>query len=324
MLKLKYSLNEFLSQAGGSCEKAIMLFVFHVMCLRYAHTSNPTDADFTKMYERSVPLVEELQQKFTLVKSTEAAQISHTEDVKLRIIALQGETGLAHDWYDRVKSIYGKTNPVRFKAIFPKGLKPFKGKKDNIITAVGTLSLNIGSDINPLMVTLKAEVDATYHLINPSRMDQKEAIIATGKQWEELDNLCAAAMEMEHRNEGLLMDKFPKNENNIQESFHDMELLLGKQQTEWDVAIDPTTTKGLATRTLLAPIKLKGTSHFGSASLYLSSTAGGIDSTPVVFLEDIETKFTAADFHVTDYAVHRHLTLVNNNNVAVRVKLKIG
>ncbi len=324
MKKLKYSLNEFLSQTKGSCEKAVMLFVFHVMCLRYAHTSNPTDEDITKMYERSFPLLDELQVKFNFVKSTEAAQISHTEDVKLRLIAIQGETGMAHDWYDRVKGIYKKTNPVRFKAIFPKGLKPFRGGKDTIISAVGTLNMNIGADTNPLMVILKAEVDATYHLINPSRLDQKEAMIATEKQYAELDNLCDAAMEMEYRNAALLMDKFPKNENDVQESFHDMDLLLGKQQTQWDVAIEATTSKDLATRTLLAPTKLKGTSHFGSASLYLASTVGGTDSTPVVFLEDIETKFTAADFHVTDPGLHRHLTLVNNNNVAVRVKLKIG
>ncbi len=321
---LKHGLNEFRSETVSSAEKATGLIVYHAAALKSKHTEFPSDVDFTKMHDRTAPLATELESKFNILRNIENAQLASTEAVKLRLAGIQGEKGLARDWFDRITVVYKKADPVRFKAIFPKGLKPFRGKKDNVISAVATLSLGIGADTNPLMIAIKAEVDAEFALIDPSRHDQKEAMFFTGAKYDELKLLCNGAMDMEYRNAGLLMDKFPKNEGNIQDSFHDMELLIGKQQTEWDVAIDAVTTLELSMRTLLASTKLKATAHFGSATVFLSSTPGGTDSTPVVLLTDIETKFTAADFHVLDYGLHRHITIKNTNNETIRVKFKIG
>ncbi len=322
--ELKFGLDEFLSQTAKLPEKALKLFIYHLMCLKLYHEANPTDADFEKMYLRSKPIAEEFEAKLLIVRHTEGEKKSKTEGVDLALANIKGKTGYARQWYDKIKPIYYHTDKVRFDAIFPKGLKPFTGKKDSIITAVGTLSLNIGADTNPAMIAIKAEVDAQYLLIHPKRHDQIEVKAETGAQYDQLEEIRVRAMEMEYRNTGLLMDKFPKNENKIQDSFHDMELLLSKQQTLWDVAIDATTTIELTKRTLLAPTKLKATSHFGSASVYLSSTPGGTDSLPVALLEDIEKKFTAADFGITEYGLHRHITIKNTNNHAIRIKFKIG
>ena len=321
---LKHGLNEFRSGTKGSVEKAVGLFVYHAAALKSKHTEFPTDVDYTKMNDRTAPLAVDLESKFNIYKNIENTQLSHTEEVRLHLEEIQGENGLARDWFDRTSVIYKKADPVRFKAIFPKGLKPFRGKKDDVISAVGTLSLGIGADTNPLMIAIKAEVDAEFALIDPSRHDQKEAIFFTKTKYDELVLLCDGAMDMEYRNAGLLMDKFPLNEGNIQDLFHDMELLIGKQQTEWDVAIDAVTIIELTKRTLLASTKLKATAHFGSASIFLSSTPGGTDSTPVVLLTDIETKFTAADFGITDFGSHRHITIKNTNNETIRIKFKIG
>ncbi len=322
--ELKFGLNTFLINTVNQPEKAIRLLVYHLMVLKLYHEANPSDADYEKMYLRTKPIVEEGEAKINVVMHTEGEQKSKTEGVDLALAKIEGSKGLARQWYDKIKPIYFYSDKPRFTAIFPNGLKPFKGKKDSIISAVGTLSNNIGADTNPAMIAIKAEVDAQYLLLDPKRHEQILGITGTEAQHSQLEDLRVRAMEMEYRNSGLLIDKFPKNENKIQDSFHDMELLLSKQQTEWDVAVDATSTIELVKRTLLASTKLKATAHFGSASVYLSSTPGGTDSTPVVLLTDIETKFTAADFHVLDYGLHRHITIKNTNNETIRVKFKIG
>ena len=118
-------------------------------------------------------------------------------------------------------------------------------------------------------------------------------------------------------------EKFPNNENDIQEWFHDMELLLGKQQTKWDIGLAIGETKNIGQRTQLATSAFRAKITGGSGMMYLASTPGGIDSIGVPFVDGIQKKFTAAAFGVTDYGVHRHITVVNSAGVAVRFKLNL-
>ena len=232
--------------------------------------------------------------------------------------------GKAHDWHTRTSAVYAIANPARMQSIFPNGLKPFKGKKDNIILAISTLSQNIGADANPTMAAIKAEVDASFSLINPDRSIQKIAITTTGITSSDLDAACDACMIMEYRNSGILMDKHSDNIDNIQESFHDMELLLGKPQTNWNIHLNANENKDIATRTQVFNSKFKAKVVGGNAKMYLSSIKNGTDSTAVDLIDGHEKKFTAEDFHITDYGTYRHITVVNQSGVEISFSLKLG
>ena len=117
------------------------------------------------------------------------------------------------------------------------------------------------------------------------------------------------------------MDSHPNNENNIQESFHDMELLLVKQQTKWDISLNTTSPIDIGKRTQIAVSKLRALVKGGNAKMYLVSTPGGIDRLAVELIDGVERKFTAADFHFTDYSKNRHLTIVRNSILSLRFKL---
>ena len=322
--KSKYSSNQYLSQTADSHDKAVKLGVFHVAKIKALRDASPLDADYILMYDRSAPLTADAQTKYNVYYHTEDAQIGQGKLIDLRVKGIKGKTGKARDWFNRISAIYLISDPARLAAIFPHGLKPFRGKKDAIIQALNTLSLNIGDDANVLMVAIKAEVDAEYTFLNPGRNDQVSAIALTGIKSGDVDASCHAIMVMEYRNIGLMIDKWPANPDDIQESIHDMELLLSKQQKIWDIHLDPLENKDIATRTQVFNSKFKAKVIGGGAKMYLASTPNGIDSDPVVLVDGIEKDFTAADFHVADYGVNRHITIISSAGVIISFKLKLG
>ena len=322
--KFKYSLNEFLSQTVGSHDKAVKLGSYHLYKIIAYLLEYPLDADYQKMHDRTLPLVEDAELKHSLVNVAQAAQEGQREFVLERLAGIQGENGKAHDWFDRTKTIYFRLNKPRFKEIWYRGLKPFRGKMDDIIAALKTLSTNIGDDSNAEMMVIKAEIDAEYLLLNLGRMEQKTDMATTDIKTANLEKACVALMRMEYRNSGLLMDKHPDNEDDIQESFHDMELLIGKQQSEWNLHPTAHQTIDVAKRAQLFNSKMEALVIGGAGKLYLARTPGGMDSNAVDLVDGIKRKFTAALFGITDYVAHRYITFVNQSGVVVSFKLKLG
>jgi hypothetical protein len=323
-LNLKNSSNEFESQTKNSNEKRYRMFTYHRSKVKKAHEDFPTDADFIVNNDRTEPLFQSTKTVYDFKYSVKGLQYGQTELVKERIKAIKGERGLAHDWNNRVKAIYNKSNPSKVTAIFPFKLKPFSETYDIIVSSLHGMSLAIGTDTNPLMIAIKAEIDAEYAIINPARELQQTDIGNTESTNDSLDSLCEQCMLVENQNSHRLAEKYPHNENNIQESFHDMELLKSKQQTVWNIGLNPLETKDIAQRTLIAQSKFRAKATGGSAMMYLASTPGSIDSTGVPLVDGIENKFTAAEFHVTDYGVNRHITVVNGANNPIRFNLDLG
>ncbi len=322
--QLKYALDQFENQTKGSHEKAYKMILFHDSQLKIYKELFPLDQDYIKMYDRTHPLMLDVELKFNSISATEWDQWSQTGTVNNFVKSLQGSLGKAHDWENRTAAVYGISNPMRFKQIWGVGLKKFNGTNAEAIGALLALSTAIGADANPLMIAIKAEVDAAYAIGNPAHHTQEEKMGTTALKISQLHAACRAAMKMEYRNAGLLMDKFPENENNIQSSFHDMALLQSKQQTEWNLTLEGRETKDVATRTQIPNSKFRATAMGGTAFMYLASTPGGIDSTPVELTDMLEKKFTAADFEVTDYAVNRHITVVNQMQLPIKFKLDLG
>ena len=318
---LKYSSDEFSSQTKDSDEKAVKLGIFHTGRLKWYHDKDPLNPEYTLMYERTKPLSDAALALFIEKNSVIGTQMGQTVTVYNHLKRLKGAKGLARDWYNRTAAVYAVKNPGRMKAIWSGGLKTFNGKIDDVIPALATLALNIGADINPIMVAIKLEVDTEYAIINPERELQVADIGATGFKYDDLTTACGLIMKMEYRNSGRIMDNHPNNENNIQESFHDMELLLGKQQTKWDISLNTTAPIDIGKRTQIAVSKLRALVKGGNAKMYLASTPGGTDSLAVELIDGVEKKFTAADFHVADYSNNRHITIVRNSIFPIRFKL---
>ncbi|MEI8202377.1 MAG: hypothetical protein WCH34_05160, partial [Bacteroidota bacterium] len=173
-------------------------------------------------------------------------------------------------------------------------------------------------------VSIKAAIVVERDYLVTNRDLQKTDKTKTKNRMKDLHTYRKDCMKMEYRNAGLLLDKYPDNENYIQESFHDMELLLGKQQTVWNITLEANEVCDIATRTQLPTGKFAATATNGNVKVYLASTAGGTDSTAVLLTDKIRRKFTAADFHVFDYKLNRHITVVNQSAEKVHFKLKLG
>ena len=174
--QLKYALDLFVNQTKGSHEKAYKMILFHDSQLKIYKELFPLDQDYIKMYDSTHPLMLDVELKFNSISATEWDQWSQTGTVNNFVKSLQGSLGKAHDWENRTAAVYGISNPMRFKQIWGVGLKKFNGTNAEAIGALLALSTAIGADANPLMIAIKAEVDAAYAIGNPAHHTQEEKI----------------------------------------------------------------------------------------------------------------------------------------------------
>ncbi len=321
--KLKYGLNQFLRATKKSMDKAVKLITFHAAQVAAALAANPADPDYIMMNARTGPAAADVTLKYTNFSSVEGTQAGQTENVDNELALIQGANGCARDWYNRTAAVYAKSNKPRMKAIWNKGLKPFRGKKDNVILALKTLSDNIGADTDARMIAIKAEVDGKFTILNPDRNNQKSSFFNTSTSSKALKASCNAAMTIEYQDAGILMNKFPANVDYIQESFHDMELLLDKQQMVFNPTLNANETKDMAKRTLVFNSKFRCAATSGDVWVYLSSSVGGTDSLPVKVLNGIQNEFLASAFGITDYGQHCHITVVNQAGVKVSFLMQL-
>ena len=176
------------------------LGIFHTSRLKWYHDKDPLNPEYKLMYERTKPLSEAAMALFIEKNTVKGTQMSQTLTVRNHLKRIKGAKGLARDWYNRTAAIYAVKNSGRMKAICSSGLKTFNGKIDDVIPALATLALNIGDDLNPLVVAIKTKVDAKYAIINPDCELQVEDIGATGFIYDDLTTACSLLMKMEYRN----------------------------------------------------------------------------------------------------------------------------
>jgi hypothetical protein len=283
------------------------------------------DTDYPIWYARFHPLRVAAEEDYTIRYSTEATQVGNTAIVGTGLKGIGGRYGKARDWYNRTNAVYLTSDPDRILAIFPRGLKPFKGKKDNIIAALNTLSSNIGDDTNVLMIAIKAEVDASYDIIHPDRSTQKSSITQTGISRSDLTDAIKAALTMQLGDLGLEIEKFkddPDRTSKIK-SFHNLEEIQKFAQKFFNPSIKSLAKMFLVKRTLVFNSKIRVKPNGGSVMVYLSTTEGGTDSTGVLVTNGQNLEFTAAAFGVTDYGTHCYITVVNQSGVKVSFILQL-
>jgi hypothetical protein len=324
--KWLFSDNPFINAAKGSDENGMKQIIFHDAALLAYKNAFPLDPDYPVWYARYHPLALTASQNYTLYYSVEGIQVSQGEIVDTRIKNIKGKAGKARDWYNRVMAIYGVSNPARVTAIFKNGLKPFyTGGKDKMISALSTISQNIGADTNLLMIAIKAEIDAEYAIINPDRTSQITAKQTTGISKGTLTDSITAALEMQFGDLGLEMNKFRSDPNmtTLIKSFHNLQEIQSAAQKVFNPTMNANETIDMVKRTLVFNSKLRFAATSGDVWVYLSSTAGGIDSTPVKVINGIGQEITAAAFGITDYGLHCHITAVNQAGVKVSFLMQL-
>lgn len=313
--------------AENSDENGMKQIIFHDAAIDARLAIDPLDALCLIMKPRFHPLRVLAEADYTLAYSALDSQMAQREIVDTIIKSIKGEKGKAHDWLNRVNTEYMISDPARVTAIFTHGLAPFHEGKDSIIQALHQLSENIGADLNPRIVIIKAEIDALYAIVHPDRDTQLSKIIQTGIRRGNLGTSIGNALTMQLGDWGLeinaSMDLAPADRAPFIKSFHNVEEI---QQTAQKVFHDMMTPNELideAKRTLVFNSKLRGKAIGGDVWVYLSSTAGGTDSTPVKILDGHDLHFAAAAFAVADYGVHCHLTAVNQAGVVVDFTLQL-
>lgn len=257
---LKFSDNMFLNLTKGFPEKAVQLFMFHLMRLKVLYDLTPYDVDYRRLYRRSLPVGEEFQKRYFGFKEFEEAKNEHERILESRINELKGSTGKAKDWHYRIVSAHVESNPERIMLLWNMYLKTLYGDIEgdcslgDVVAALKGLSESMDEETHADMVDLKAEIDKKFKKLDILyNVHQKNLEIWQAKQMK-LDLAFTNAMKMEYRNAGALMEKFPNNENHIQESFHDLELLFSIQPIEKEITKVELETKRFPTRLRLAKV----------------------------------------------------------------------
>lgn len=304
--KWKYLDNQFVINTNGNYKKAMKLSNYHDSALQAASATEPL---LVPVYNRYHPLHLSLVKEYNEWKSAGGAQEGQTLN-----LAQQLSVGVSRIdiWDPQIQILYPKTTP-RYRSIFPTGRKVFtKGSIDERINAFNTLSMNIGADV--ALAAVKAEVDTTYTTLDGARDSQEAAKGTTKAESDQVDAARIAAMNMQYRNLGFVMDNFFLTLDGMAAQLFDQQTLRDHRQTVFTGTLDPGETEPVLVHTFLADDELKLKSN-GNAKIrfYLASTSGGTDSAYIEINENEERTILVSAFGALDLGIHRHLTAINQS-----------
>jgi hypothetical protein len=301
----QYLQNQFVNATEGNYKKTVKLSNYHDADL---NTKKVTEPLLVPIYARYHPLHVTLIAEYNAWKSASGSQKGKTSALEL---LLESTYLNMNGWDVAVQSQFLKGTP-EYIAIFPEGRKPFtKGSVDDRINAYDTLSKNMLP--YAALATLMSEVETAYTELDKARDAQEgsKGTVKTGSG--KVEDARIAAMTMQYRDLGFAIDNFTDDTEYI-ESMFDLTTLRDKQQTHFTGTLDPSENHPVVTRTMLDDDQIKAKSNgTTNIKLYLASTPGGTNSTPVEVLANEEKTFTAADFGPIDFATHRYLTVVNQS-----------
>ena len=317
ILPWKFTENQFDFATNDSLRKAVILSMFHDNALLTLSTTYP---ELLPLYTRYHPLHLALVAAYNAHTSSGSVQQGKRLSVSQEYVV--SKALLTEEWVPAISLIYKKTTP-RYKEIFPTGLKPFnKGGIDEKIAAFNVLGQNIGTDA--ALTTIKTAVDSNYISLLLARSTQSTAKTTTADSSTVSETARVAAMNMQYRNLGNIMDVFFDTRETMCALVFDLVTLRENPQTIFTGAIAEGATDNILAHTFLAAdqfaAKIVGS---GSFNLYLSSTATGTDSSPVRMTANIKKIITASSFGVSDYANHRYLVVKSLSAEAASFRVQL-
>lgn len=169
-----YLENPMLNATANSYLLAMRISTLHDGALKAA--SDTLDPFFVAMYAFYHPLHVDYQRKYDAWVAQGGLQQGETLNIT-QLLKLESGTK-ARVWDNGIQAVYD-ISTTKYKGIFPNHREPFQnGTQTQRIDAVKALSTAIGTD--PLLATVKSDVDAFYTLINTAIAAQKGAISMTG------------------------------------------------------------------------------------------------------------------------------------------------
>ncbi len=319
-----YILNQFLNATKTSFKKAVKLSNYHDAALAEAQTHEPL---LIPIYTRYHPLHQNLVQKYNEWRAAGGTQKGKTASINQ---LLELSIPMITNWDARVQTVYAKGSP-RYIEIFPNGHSPFVADTiDNRINAFDSLSRAIGADANPVIMAVKAEVDAEFILLDGAHDTQ---IGAKGVKKADSNFVDAARVEtltMQYRDLGFCMDNFTTNLVAITDALFDQQTLREHQQTHFTGTVQKDETKEVLIHTFLDDdelvLEVTGEGAPGSENLtfYLGSAKSATNSSPVqVGINNGKLTITASQFNPGNWGTHRFLTAVNSSGVELQYSVDI-
>ena len=303
----KYILNQMEITTDNNMKDAITISLFHDTGLRILSMTYPT---ILPLYTRYHPLHVALMDGFTNLDSSGA--IKQGDRVSVEEVLAAAKVDLTDIWLPAILTLHTKSS-ARYKQILPKGLLPFNTHGiDTRISAYDTLSKNIG--VEAALSVIKGYVVTTYELLLATRAQQSGAKTNTSNTSDTLDLLRIAAMEMQYRNLGFVMDNFFETKETICSLMFDLTTIRSSKQVLFTGKLASSATKDALAHTFLATDTIS-VKMLKDGKIYLSNVIGGINSTAVSIVGNIKKIVTIADFGVTDYANFRFLTVVNQESL---------
>lgn len=286
-----HTINPFAVATRTSKRKMLILISDHSSRLQ-AGVANPV---INSLYNRTAPVKLAFSIKYSAWELANGLWKAETARINAGLKDLSSNK--IEDWDIRIQGVFRQGSPD-YISLLPNRRIPFQeGTMDDRIAAVNTLGNALGLyPAQPVLVTLKAEVDAYYTDLLDKRnvQQQKEGVTKTAS-----DELEAARMDcavIMFQNLGILIDTYPTQPELIT-NYYQMDLL----QDTSDNSEEYTGT--------LAPSEFKNAVPAGKvtqqSNLYIKNTGSsaimiGLSDTPHGFSSLTEILQPGDDVTITD------------------------
>ncbi len=315
ILPWKYISNQLDSETERSVHEAVTLSLHHDSAL---FSLSKTIPELQPLYDRYHPLHLDFMDGYSNLSSVDG--LKQGDRITVKDAFIEAKKSLSDDWLPAILVLHTKKS-ARYKSLFSKGMKSFTTKGiDARINAYKTLAKNMGSDSD--LATIKDAVIVTYGKLLNARSIQNGAKTTTKMTSGKLDELRTAAMNMQYRNLGFIMDQCFETRETLCPLVFDLKTLRVNPQTVFTGKLVATGIKAVLGNTFVATdsisVKLNQ-----ECKIFLSNTIGGMNSTEILVPANIKTSIKVADFGISNYAAFRFITIVNQANVVAKYSITL-
>lgn len=327
----RFLINQFLNASVKSYKKTLKLSNYHDAYLNKMMQEQPLDPDWATLYNRYHPFHQAFVEEYAKWKSGGGNRKGQTLNLRQQLKMLITKV---NRWGALIQIIPGfEKGKPDYVALFPQGHKPFNfGAITGRVNAVKELSQSLKpyALVNPAIQIVKDEVDTFYTALSMARNTQQGAKGGTKQRSTQVETKRIEAMTEQFRNLGFLINKSAENLSFIA-PFFELNVLRDRSQWLYTGTLPAGKTEAVLIHTFVADdeLELKITSNDAvpadaQVQLYLASAAGGTDSA-AINLSSNKAKITinVADFGISDYGRHRHLTVVNSTTYTFHYEIEL-
>ena len=212
----QYIQNQFLNALQGSYKATNIFAKDHVSSL----ANFKTDADVIMLYNRTTPIYDTFQTKYTAWKKSISFYKGSTANTD--VLLSNYRTVLVPRWDIKIQSEY-MASTSEYLTLIPNGRTGmYEGGKDTQIQTIRTLADSLLEYAN--LSALQTEVDDYYVKIEKMRDTQQQREQAVQDAADELRKAQTAICVMMYRNLGILMDKYAEDTQFIA-NFYQLDLI---------------------------------------------------------------------------------------------------